>query len=250
MRRRLPSSLCLGLAALPAVAHAQPADAQGLPPLPPPPPAPPAEPAPPAVPAAAAPPAVAVVHMDGSDDATLEMASGGGWATVCRPPCDLPLAIGPMYRVAGGVKASRAFGLDGPPRQSLHVRGASPAGFVGGIVAAAVGGGLSAAGFTMGVAGLVFAHEADQPNAVMSASDGDRLATAGWITLGVGVVTGVTGLVLLFSNLQTDVARDLTGAAAATANADGWRFAPDAQSPRAAAARPMLNRVTLIAGVF
>jgi hypothetical protein len=249
MRRLLASCLCVELAALPLASHAQPAEGAAMPPLPPPPPSIPV-PAPASVPPATTPPPVVVVHVDGADGATVEMQSAGSWATVCRAPCDQPLAVGPMYRVAGAVKPSRPFPLDGPPRQTVHVRGASQGGFVGGIVAVAVGGAFTAVGLAMGVSGVVLAADAGDSTHLLSANAANGLATAGWITLGVGVVTGVAGLVLLLSNLQTDATRDLTGAPVAPASADAWRFAPGVESAKDGLARPVLNQVTLLRGSF
>jgi hypothetical protein len=157
------------------------------------------------------------VHIDTPTTASLERAEPygpqpGAWVTVCVAPCDRPLPTDGAYRIVGaGLKTSDAFGLgmiDGESA-TLHVHGASPAGFHAGIATLVAGPSLALA-TTVAIV-LVGSVARSEP-----LSDGERTAVE--LSLGAGLVSALVGAALLVVNASTSVSQDVVPVPSGTAS--------------------------------
>ncbi|HEY6460132.1 MAG TPA: hypothetical protein VIY73_08270 [Polyangiaceae bacterium] len=175
-------------------------------------PAPPAPPAPPAGPAG-----TVLVHVEGADDAEVEMRpqDGGSWTTVCSGRCDRALPVGPTYRIAGGgMRPSRAFHLDPTAgRVNVTVNPSSTGWFVAGIVLVPLG------GATMLIGGLI---------GLLGDATGDQSASSsGGVAFLVGLAGLVGGIVLIVSNARSGVGLEVGAPqAAALLKGDAWKRVP------------------------
>jgi hypothetical protein len=173
------------------------------------------------------------VHIEGSDDATLEQDTTGNddWAAVCTAPCDRQVSTAYWYRIAGGgIKASSQFTLRGPigAHETLTVSPASKGWFIAGIVAVPVGGLVAYVGLIVGLAGSL-GQAASQSNGSNGSTGNTQasnvsggVAAVGWTMLAVGGIAAIGGLVLAISNWKTSVQQD-AGAQTAALN-EAWRL--------------------------
>jgi hypothetical protein len=201
-------------------------------PAPPPPasaPAPAPAPSPPRPSPLAGP--MVLVHLDGPDDAQLQQdATGdGSWRTVCSPPCDQSLPVGPDYRIEGGsFKSSSVFKLSGGQgeRVTVTISGASKGWFVAGIVATAIAAPVSLISLLTGLtasleAGVTTGSIHDQASS---------FASGAWTVFAVSAAALVGGIVLIVTNAKTTTTQDVGIAQAALlatpAHRPTWREPP------------------------
>jgi hypothetical protein len=142
------------------------------------------------------------VHIENSEEATLEHAgSEHGWIAVCSSPCDKALPTDGMYRIVGpNLETSRAFALGarGGEYETLHVHGGSHRAVTSGILVLALGVPLSLSlAFSMvGVSRL--------------GSGGPLTPTERTIeqsSLLAGGVAALAGAAMILTNLGTDVSQ-------------------------------------------
>jgi hypothetical protein len=150
------------------------------------------------------------VHVEGSDFATLEHATGGGWTPVCSSPCNQALPTGGVYRVVGpDLKTSNAFSLDvrNGEYETLRVHGASPSATTSGIIILAVGLPLS----------LTVAFGAVGYSALQGGGPLSPVArTIEQTSLLAGAVSTLFGVGLLLTNLSTVVSQSVVVSAPST----------------------------------
>ncbi|HEY1694582.1 MAG TPA: hypothetical protein VGG39_20570 [Polyangiaceae bacterium] len=178
-------------------------------------------PPPPPPPPAGGPAGTVVLHVEGADDAEVEMRphDEGTWTTVCSGRCDRALPVGAAYRIAGGgMRPSKAFHLDGSAgRVNVTVNPASTGWFVAGIVLVPVG------GATMLIGGLI---------GLLGDATGDQSASSsGGVAFLVGLAGLVGGIVLIVSNARSGVSLEVGAAQAALAQGDAWRRVPVWREP-------------------
>ena len=164
-----------------------------------------------APPGAAAPSAAAAfVHLEGDDDAVLEMRGpqGGDFVAMCQSPCDRALPLDAMYRIGGsGVRKSTNFKLastDGKP-VVVDVDSAHTGGFVGGIVMTALGPVVAVAGlFVYAVSSITFYTSS---GSVAGGSSAGK--TTGGIMMLSGVALTAVGIPLIVMNSRTKVKQEV-----------------------------------------
>ena len=149
--------------------------------------------------------ATAFVHVDGDPHVVLERLEGDGlWVPACTVPCDQDLPLTSVYRLAGpGIRASAPFVLAAPAnaRVVMHVRAASTAGFVNGILLTSAGG-ASIVGAIWAAAERV-GSELKEPGLGL----GTRSSEGSWdgidIALGAGIAGVLVGVLVLASNVHS-----------------------------------------------
>jgi hypothetical protein len=139
------------------------------------------------------------------------------------------LPTGPDYRIDGaGLKTSSVFKLSGGQGDHLTVTvtGASKTWFILGIVVTPVGGLVSLIGLLTGLAGSL----SETVSTGTAHQEASSIASAGWLTFGVGVAALVGGIVLLVSNSKTSTSQDLgaaqVGALSTQRPVPVWRDVP------------------------
>lgn len=152
----------------------------------------------------------AFVHLEGDDDAVLEMRGpqGGDFVAMCHAPCDRALPLDAMYRIGGdGIRKSGNFKLastDGKP-VVVDVNSGHTGGFVGGIV-------MTALGPVVAVAGL-FVYAVSSITFYTSSSGGSGGSSAGKTTGGIMMLSGLAltavGIPLIVMNSRTKVKQEV-----------------------------------------
>jgi len=160
-----------------------------------------------------------MVHVEGVDsDAfvqTLDPRGTTGWVEVCKGTCDQELASDGLYRIRGsGIRGSAPFRVEGS-RANLHVKTASSAGFVGGLVMVIVGGLALVNGISLFALAAVY-----RSDGLITSNTQRDFNIAGGVTTGIGVGLLIGGSVLFGNNLKTSVA------GAPTVRIPAWRDAP------------------------
>jgi hypothetical protein len=137
------------------------------------------------------------------------------WESVCVGTCEQAVPRGGQYRVNGhGVRPSPAFAL-APDRETVHLdaRVAYKAGWTGGVLLTIVG------PLTSIVGGLTIALQQQQPQSFQTPCTGppcpvqqtqpstpsSALTVGGAVTVGVGVVMTIAGIVAILSTDHTTV---------------------------------------------
>lgn len=146
------------------------------------------------------------VQVDVSADhesARLERLRQRHWEPVCTAPCSEQLDPQFSYRIAGPrLIASQPFRLDpGRPRTSVDAEVGTRSGRVVGAILGVGGGIVFVNGLGIFLGGLLLSSS-DDPDAE---DVGSTLTVAGGVTLGIGAAAGITGLVLMLDNWETDV---------------------------------------------
>lgn len=173
------------------------------------------------------------VHIDASRTVDLERYEGGGaqpgnWVRVCSSPCDREVAAGPEYRIAGeGIRGSHVFALEGA-RVTLTADVATKAKFKTGIVLEIVGVSSLLAGGTLIAAG--------QPTGELGVrryreDDSTTMRDVGLVTMGVGLLAAVPGLVLVLENTSTRVDQSASSPKDAFRRDPSWARAPTPSPP-------------------
>jgi hypothetical protein len=210
------------------------------------------------------------VHITSSKNVILyrRPAGSSGWVQACSAPCNQELPIGDTYRVTGnGVAASKEFHLDAPPGGLVDVAIDPPS--TGGMVLGGfmAGGGATAAYVGMLVA-LVGASQANDTcfggfgtmdnYCQQRKEEGESARNAGLITMGVGTVLTVAGIIVFLSSAKTDIVQS-NGKGESTGKAssrplDAFQRQPTWQgaSPRSSlpGAAPPATFPVLVGGTF
>jgi hypothetical protein len=131
------------------------------------------------------------VHIDGSEDATLQRDDGDRWRNVCKAPCNQAVSAAPRYRIAGdGLQNSKPFALRGE-RETLHVDESPEGVFVAGIVATVTG------GLSLNVGLMVYFLSSFDQN--------QTTARTGLTIVGLSVAALVGGIVAIATNAHSGV---------------------------------------------
>ncbi|CAN5608654.1 hypothetical protein BH09MYX1_BH09MYX1_26930 [soil metagenome] len=157
--------------------------------------------------------ATALVHIDVDSPVILEQMNGqwdgDEWHAVCEAPCDIPLPLGPSYRIAGdGTRKSKPFVLNGQTgRVTLDVRRASTGAFGGGLALVITGPIVLLVGLVVTFFGIAENQSSDYciSAGACSTHNGTSLIATGLILLGAGTVGTIIGGILLGGNSRTKV---------------------------------------------
>lgn len=139
-----------------------------------------------------------VVHVDASSATVLERVDHGRAEPVCNAPCDRPVDPDAKYVVNGeGVRASNSFRIPEDSRVfRVDVKPASSGGFTAGVVLTTIGGVFMAGALAFLGGAAASTSSADLGLEVFS--------FIGAISCGtVSLATGIPGMVMLFSNIQS-----------------------------------------------
>ena len=154
-----------------------------------------------------------LVHIEGDEEAVLEMQDRGDKATfsqVCRAPCNKALPLDRMYRISGeGMRNSKTFKLAGTAGTAVTVDvnpGRSGA-FVGGIVMTAVGPVALITGAFVYLAGSIN-YNFDFGTS-STRSDNSGLQVTGGVLMLAGAALTAVGIPLLVSNARTKVTQEV-----------------------------------------
>lgn len=149
----------------------------------------------------------AFVHLEGDEDAVLEMRGpqGGDFAPMCQAPCDRAVPLDAMYRIAGsGLRKSPNFKLastDGRP-VVVDVNAGHTGGFVGGIVMTALGPVVALTGLMVyAVSSISFTYGGGG-----GSSTGK---TTGGILMLSGLALTAVGIPLIVMNARTKVKQEV-----------------------------------------
>jgi hypothetical protein len=124
-----------------------------------------------------------------------------GWARVCAAPCDVTLARGGVYKIAGdAIRESQPFALE-PEHDHVVMRidVARRGPWLAGLVVGALGSTLATSGGALAVA----ANISLGGYGTSSASPG-TMALSG-VMIGVGLVTAIVAFTFAITNARTDV---------------------------------------------
>ncbi len=140
----------------------------------------------------------AVVHLDATDNVTLEAQHGSAWAVVCAAPCDQRLPLDIAYRLNGSARTSAPFRIIAPESEDHVVLTAKPSssfGFGTGVVFTILGGlGMFLGAGSVAVDGIEWiAHPTLDPKKV---KDGSIPA----ILLGAGAAAALLGIAFIALN--------------------------------------------------
>jgi hypothetical protein len=162
------------------------------------------------------------VHITASKNVILyrRPAGSSNWVQACASPCNEELPIGDAYRITGNnVAASKEFHLEASPGGTVDVAVDPPS--TGGMVAGGflAGGGATAAyvGLLMAMVGAAEIDNCGNNRGGVNCSsrrndiDNEELRNAGLITLGVGSVLTLAGILIFVNAGKTDIVQSSRG---------------------------------------
>lgn len=137
------------------------------------------------------------------ESARLERLRHRNWEPVCTVPCSEPIDPQYSYRIAGPrLIPSQPFRLNPDrPQATVDAEVGTRSGRVVGAILGVGGGIVFVNGLGLFLGGLLLSSS-DDPDAE---DVGSTLTVAGGVTLGIGAAAGITGLVLMLDNWETDV---------------------------------------------
>lgn len=155
-----------------------------------------------------------LVHLEGDDDAVLEMQERNGdkdaFTPACQAPCNKMLPLDRMYRITGdGIRGSKSFKLAGAAGNAVtvDVNAGHKGAFVGGIVMTVIGPLTLVVGSLVYLAGSVNFSYSSSTGSFSSDKSGLKV-TGGVLMLGGAALTAV-GIPLLVSNARTKVTQEV-----------------------------------------
>ena len=154
-----------------------------------------------------------LVHLEGEEDAVLEMqdrTEKGSYAQVCHAPCDKTVPLDRMYRITGeGIRDSRAFKLAGSAGKAVtvDVNPGRKGGFVGGLVMTVIGPLAFISGLFVYAAGSVRFNISFGGSS--ASSNNDSLQVVGGVMMLAGAALTAVGIPLMVSNIRTKVTQEV-----------------------------------------
>jgi hypothetical protein len=177
------------------------------------------------------------------------------WSRVCTSPCDAEVPLGGSYRITGnGVPATAPFSIEANPGSvvDLAVDPASTGGMIGGGFLAATGGTIGFVGLVLAAVGEAGAPRHDRGASGMSRDAAEDVRNAGLVTLAVGGLLTLGGILIFVSSGKTDVTQASSSAdhAAAGRPLDAFLRAPSWRRQATAEAAAPSTFPILLQGSF
>lgn len=185
--------------------------------------------------AAAPAPPTARVHVEAGAGVQLESQGPGirpgtfVWVKECDAPCDTAVPVAGTYRLSGGIRPTNTFSFAGSAGQAVtvDVKARSQGTYDAGLVVGVVGAVATLTGIIMGIAGA----NGTTDSAGNSVAPDSGMATAGWVTAGIGGVVLLVAAIMVLPNGSSKATVRATPASAAAPQVPAAALLPARPEP-------------------